>query len=48
MEDEEEEESKQARKQGRLSFCTDYNNKLQLRPGDLKRKTLIKFDPTKL
>jgi hypothetical protein len=26
-------ERKKASKQARLSFCTDYNNKLQLRPG---------------
>jgi hypothetical protein len=38
-------ERKQASKQARLSFCTDYNNKLQLRAWDLKRQTLIKFDP---
>jgi hypothetical protein len=30
---EEGEERKQASKQSRLSFCTDYNNKLQLRLG---------------
>ncbi len=38
-------ERKKASKQARLSFCTDYNNKLQLRAWDLKRQTLIKFDP---
>jgi len=44
-EEERKKERKQASKQAKLSFCTDYNNKLQLRAWDLKRQTLIKFDP---
>jgi hypothetical protein len=39
------ERKKKASKQARVSFCTDYNNKLSIESWDLKRKTLKKLDP---